>query len=339
MKKRIFLGVLVLILASVSYYYSTSEKIATNIFTGFVERDITRAMTQVGGKIIEVKVNEGEHVKKGDLIAVMDQSDFLFQRDRILSEIQIKQNKLDSLIEGADANDYKQITLQQESLKYKIELAKNNLNLKKSQLEDAKTLLESNAIEADQIDSYEVSVQQAETELNVLKKEYERVTVTYNDLLEGVDQHTLEIAKSDLTLSEIALKNIEWKIEETKVLAPSDGIVRQVYLNENEVAPQGAIIADLLKDDSLYVQFYVDEANFSRVLMNGLIQLTVDGSDEVIMARVTEISDYAQFTPKNISTKADRQSLVFKVKASLEETPSLHSGMMVDVALQEGDAE
>lgn len=339
MKKRIFVGLLVIILASVSYYINSSDKLLTNTYTGFIERDITKAMTQIGGKVIEINVSEGDHVKKGDLIASIDQSDLLFQKDRILSEIAIKQSKLDSLIEGADANDYKRLTLQQESLKLKIELAKDNLALKKNQLEDANALLESNAIGSDQVDNLKVAVQQAETELNVLKKEYESVTVSYNDLLEGVDHHTLEIAKSDLRLSEIALENIEWKIEETKILAPSDGIIRQVYFNDNEVVPQGGVIADLLKDNSLYVQFYVDEANFSRVHLEGPVQLTLDGSNEIIMAQITEISDYAQFTPKNISTKADRQSLVFKVKAALDENVSLHSGMMVDVELQEGGME
>lgn len=339
MRKRIFVGLLVIILASVSYYINTSEKIVTNTYTGFIEQDITKAMTQIGGKVIEIKVSEGDRVKKGDLIARIDQSDLLFQKDRILSEIAIKKSKLDSLIEGADENDFKQLTLQQESLKLKIDLAKDNLSLKKSQFDDANALYENNAIGLDQLDNLKVAVQQAETEVNVLRKEYERVTVSYNDLLEGVDKHTIEIAKSDMALSETALKNIEWKIEETYILAPSDGIIRQVYFNDNEVAPQGGVIADLLKDNSLYVQFYVDEANFSRVHLKGPIQLTIDGSNEIVMAQITEISDYAQFTPKNISTKADRQSLVFKVKAALDGNVALHSGMMVDVELQEGGME
>lgn len=339
MKKRILIGIIVVVLGSVWYYISTSEVILEPVYTGFIERNITKAMSQTSGKIMEIKVKEGQTVTKGDLIAVIDESDLAFQKDKIMSEIAIKQNKLDLLVEGADANAYEQITVQQESLKLKIGLANEDLKIKQNQLEDAKKLLESNAISADQVDQLDLAYQRTQTDLNVLKKEYEKINLTYDDLLDGADQHTLEIAKEDLKLSEIALQNIEQKIEETHILAPSDGIVRHVYFNENEILSTGSVLADLLENGSLYVQFYVDEANFSKIKLGDNIKLTLDGSGETVNAQITEISDYAQFTPKNISTKADRQSLVFKVKADLEERAEFHSGMMVDVGLEAGVSE
>ena len=339
MKKLILMGIIISVLASIWYYVGTSEVTSEPLYTGFIERNITKAMSQTSGKIMEINVKEGQTVSKGDLIAVIDQSDLLFQKDKIMSEISIKQNKLDLLVEGADANDFKQIAVQQEGLKLKIELATDDLKIKQNELEDAKTLLQSNAISADQVDQLNLAYQRAQTDLNVLKKEYEKINLTYTDLLDGADQHTLEIAREDLKLSEISLQSIEQKIEETHILAPSDGIIRHLYFSENEILSTGSVLADLLEKESLYVQFYVDEANFSKVKLGDNIQLTLDGSGETVMSKITEISEYAQFTPKNIATKADRQSLVFKVKADLEERAEFHSGMMVDVTLEAGVSE
>ncbi|MBF4693801.1 HlyD family secretion protein [Fusibacter ferrireducens] len=336
MKKRIFIGMVVVILGSVWFYTSTGESDLEPIYTGFIERNITKAMSQTSGKIMEIEVKEGQTVAKGDLIAVVDDSELVFQRDKIVSEIAMKQNKLDLLIEGADANEFEQLMIQQESLKLKIGLATDDLKIKQEALEDAKKLLENNAISTDQVDQLNLSYQRALTDLNILKKEYEKVNLTYDDLLAGTNLHTIEIAKSDLKLSEISLQSIEKKIEETRILAPSNGIVRHMYFNENEILSTGTVLADLLEEDSLYVQFYVSEADFSRIELGEQIKLTLDGSGETVGAQITEISNYAQFTPKNISTKADRQSLVFKVKANLEERAELHSGMMVDVELEAG---
>ncbi len=339
MKKLILMGIIVSVLGSIWYYISISEVTSEPVYTGFIERNITKAMSQAGGQIVEINVKEGQTVSKGDLIAAIDQSDLLLQKDKILSEISIKQNKLDLLVEGADANDFQQITVQKEGLKLKIELAMDDLKIKQNQLDDAKILLESDAISTDQVDQLDLAYQRAQTDLEVLKKEYEKVNLTYSDLLDGADQHTLEIAREDLKLSEISLQNIEQKIEDTRILAPSDGIIRHVYFSENEILATGSVLADLLEKGSLYVQFYVDEANFSKVKLGDNIKLTLDGSGETVMAKITEISDYAQFTPKNIATKADRQSLVFKVKADLEERAEFHSGMMVDVSLEAGVSE
>ncbi|GAU78591.1 HlyD family secretion protein [Fusibacter sp. 3D3] len=339
MKKSIFIGILAIVLGSIGYCFSIGEAVSTPVYTGFIECNITKAMSQSSGKIIEINVEEGQQVSKGDLIAIIDSSDLLFQKDKIIAEIAIKENKLEDLIEGADANDFKQITLQQEGLKLKIALATDQLKIKSNQLEDARALLESNAISAEQLENVELAYQQAQTDLSVLNKEYEKTTLAYEDLLEGVNPHTLAIAEEELKLSEIARQSIERKIEETHIFAPSEGRIRHVYFNENEMVSTGAILADLLEQESLYVQFYVDEANFSKIELGGNIKLILDGSGETFTAKITKISDYAQFTPKNISTKADRQSLVFKVKADLEESAEFHSGMMVDIELEAGAAE
>ncbi len=336
MKKGAIIVVLMAVMIYAVYAFGTGETEEKTVYTGFVESDITKAMTLTGGRLVKLYVREGDAVVKGQLVAEMDKAELEFSRAKLEAAVEMKKSKLDSLLEGADDKDLEGAKLQMEGLLIKLNLAADNLNLKQKKLEDIKSLVESNALESDQLDTANLAFQQAESDYKVLQTEYSKAKVAYEDLIEGADNHTLSIAQEDLKMAQHDLEAVDWKLEQTIIRAPSDGIVRNVYYSEEELVPQGYQILDMIEADSLYVQFYVDEANFSKVVLGDPVTITVDGSGETFDVIVSEISNYAQFTPKNVSTKEDRQSLVFKIKASVGDSMTLHSGMMVDVMLNEG---
>jgi HlyD family secretion protein len=99
----------------------------------------------------------------------------------------------------------------------------------------------------------------------------------------------------------------------------------------------GTPLFTLVDLDSLYVKVYVPEPSIGKVTLGQEARVHVDTyPGRAFPARVTRISQEAEFTPKNVETREERVKLVFAVEIALAENPGgiLKPGMPADVALR-----
>ncbi len=68
----------------------------------------------------------------------------------------------------------------------------------------------------------------------------------------------------------------------------------------------------------VYMTFFLPEKQVGRVNMGSEARIILDAAPNlVIPAKVTFVADVAQFTPKTVETKEERQKLMFRVKAHI----------------------
>jgi HlyD family secretion protein len=70
--------------------------------------------------------------------------------------------------------------------------------------------------------------------------------------------------------------------------------------------------------EDVYMTFYLPEIEAGQVKIGSDVRLVLDAIPDIpLPATVSYVANVAQFTPKTVETKAERQKLMFRVKAKI----------------------
>jgi len=152
---------------------------------------------------------------------------------------------------------------------------------------------------------------------------------------QAVDQAkaNLEAAQTSVNQVQAQLSQIDTQMEKLVVYAPEDGVVLVRSVQPGEVAQAGMTVMTIAKLDKLTVTVYIPEDRYGEVSLGNTASLSVDSfPGETFSATVTRIADQAEYTPRNVQTKEERQTTVYAVELSVENPDGkLKPGMPVDV--------
>ena len=115
--------------------------------------------------------------------------------------------------------------------------------------------------------------------------------------------------------------------------SPVTGAVQQVYYRPGEMVPAGRPVVAILPPGNLKVRFFVPEAVLPRIAYGDSINVTCDGCDAGLVAKISFISRTAEFTPPVIYSQEERSKLVFLVEALPDQPEKLRLGQPIDVTL------
>jgi HlyD family secretion protein len=125
-------------------------------------------------------------------------------------------------------------------------------------------------------------------------------------------------AKSAVTSAEATIARIEADISDSALKAPRDGRIQYKVAQEREVLPAGGKVINMVDLADVYMTFFLPEKQAGLVNMGAEARIILDAApDLVIPANVTFIADVAQFTPKTVETKEERQKLMFRIKTTI----------------------
>jgi HlyD family secretion protein len=121
------------------------------------------------------------------------------------------------------------------------------------------------------------------------------------------------------------------------VKSPIDGRVLTRTVERGERVEPGTPLFTLVDLDRLYVKIYVPEPSIGKVALGQEARVYVDAyPGRAFPARVSRVSQEAEFTPKNVETREERVKLVFAVEVALAENPGgvLKPGMPADATIR-----
>jgi len=144
----------------------------------------------------------------------------------------------------------------------------------------------------------------------------------------GMDQAEATVAEAEAQLTLLDLQ-----IDKLTVNAPMDGVVLTRSVQPGEVVQAGMTVMTIAKLDTLKITVYISEDRYGEVSLGDTATLNVDSfPSETFNAMVTRIADQAEYTPRNVQTKEERQTTVYAVELSVENPDGkLKPGMPVDV--------
>lgn len=148
-------------------------------------------------------------------------------------------------------------------------------------------------------------------------------------------------AANQVDAARARVEEIEAQLADTRILAPSPGTVMAKLVEPGELVAAGRPIATVVNLEDLYVRVYVAEREAGRVRLGSPADVSVDAyPGRTFAGKVSEVAQQAEFTPKEVHMKDEREKLVFGVKIRLADPEGLlKPGMPADVRIRVGPAD
>ena len=317
MKK--FLAFLLIVSASLGFIYFKSKKKEKIVLvktatvkrgkikkvidaTGVIKPQVgaeIKVGARISGTVIKENVKVGDYVKKGDLIAIIDNRELREELKKAKAKLKEVKETYPKQIEA------KKLKLQSalaelKSAKAKLKAKEENYRLKKWELERQEELFKKGYTTEQKLKRAKFEFKQAESDLKsaqeALRKAELQVEVAKRELAELKEKF-----KAELAVAEANLKQAEIRYSYSFIYAPKSGIISFVSTQEGETvvaglnAPQFVTILD---PEKLENWIYVDETEIGKIKEGMDVIFTVDTyRNKVFHAKVEKI--YPQPEPKN----------------------------------------
>ena len=146
-------------------------------------------------------------------------------------------------------------------------------------------------------------------------------------------QESLDVAQAQVDSAKSNLDAIQVQIDLLAVESPVDGVVMTRNIEPGEVIQPGLAAMTIGRLDKLSVTVYLPEDQYGTISLGDSASLQVDSfPGTFFQATVTRIADQAEYTPRNVQTKEDRQTTVYAVDLSVDDPDHLlKPGMPADV--------
>ncbi len=321
--RKIMISAIVFMFALMIYLFVDHRLESDEIVLhGNVDIRQTELGFRVNGRIAEMRVDEGDTVKIGDVLAVLDQTPFIHARDIAKGQADQAAATLKKMEAGNRIQEIEQaraaVKEQQAAYDYAEKFLKRQEDLLKTK----------NASQQTYDDAF---AQTQETEAK-LKSNQEALKLSE----EGFRAEDIEAARADLAVANARLAAAETDLKDTEILAPTAGTILTRVRELGAIVENGATVYTLAIINPVWVRAYVSEIDLGRIKqgMEALV-FTDTNPDQSFKGQIGFISPQAEFTPKNIETKELRTNLVYRLRIIVDDVKGqLRQGMPVTVSLK-----
>lgn len=314
---------------------------------GRIEGREVNVSSRVQGRVLKLLADEGNAVKKGQILAVLDSEQI--QAQVISAQENLKAAQLQNEQAGYDL-DYTRrnsdaailsAMASAENVQAQLEKAKAVRQIAESNYRRYLKLYRDGAVSAREFDSKKLDYDSSMADVNAVIQLHEAAKANLaaaqsSKIAIEIKQKQFEASQANVEAYRGKLAELLANQKELQVQSPVDGtiITRPVEAGQvvNAVSPLFVII-DL---QNIYMKIYIPEQQVGKLRLGSEARIYVDAyRDKYFAGKVTRISDQAQFTPKNVETKEERVKLVFAVEVAVENPDGLlKPGMPGDVILR-----
>lgn len=269
--------------------------------SGRIEADEVRVASQVGGRLLENTVREGQAVTAGQLVARIDSTDLQLQ-------------------EGEAASQHKASRYSTTQLDAQIRLAEHHAEVAKADLLRYEALRRQGWVTVPQVDARRNTYESAVDQASALRQ-----------------QRAQTLAQTDVASRSHALAREQ--LGRTVVRAPLTAAVLERLAEPGEVVAAGqpiVVLADLRK---VRLKVFISESELGKIRLGAPARLKVDSfPDRLFAARVAQVDPEAQFTPRDVHMADERARTVYGVTLEADNPQGvLKPGMPADAWILRSD--
>lgn len=264
--------------------------------TGNFEADEVIVSSEAAGKILQLNIDEGQALKKGEVIGYID-----------TLQLHLKKKQLQSSVKAVLARQ-PNVATQLATVQEQIETTQRE----KARFEN---LLKDDAATQKQVDDLNA-------QLTLLQKQYAALQSSLGTTTQSLRSETVPLT--------IQIEQIEDQIKKSIITNPIAGTVLTQYAEESEVTGPGKALYKIADLSSITLRAYISGDQLSAVKLGQKVKVMVDDLEtesKSYEGEVTWIADKAEFTPKTIQTKEERANLVYALKVKVKNDGFLKIGM------------
>jgi len=302
------------------FLFKQSEKMKMKklLVYGNIEATEVDISFKIPGRVIRRAVDEGDLVKKGNVIAELENEDLKRQAEETRASVRVAEAKLREALAGSRSQEIKQAWAS-------VEKARSDRDQLKSEYERAEALFKDGVIPTQSRDQAFTAYQMAGAAYKEAMEQYD--LVKEGPRKEDIDalRASFEEAKAFLTLRDVQLGY-------ATVTSPVSGVVLVKNIEPGEIVSAGTPVVTVADLNDVWLKAYISETDLGRVKYNQKVKVKTDTyPDKNYLGRISFISSEAEFTPKNIQTHEERVKLVYRIKVTLENPEmELKPGMPAD---------
>jgi HlyD family secretion protein len=252
-------------------------------------------------RIGEIQVEEGDKVKDGQLLAILDRERLRHEVLQADAQARAQEKVVAALIAG---------TRPEEIRKARADVAAADAEARNAELTSRRLQLLAgrDLIAQQQADDAKAAADSARAQLHAAQE-------TLKLAVAGPRKEDIDAAKATLQAFRENLAVARRNLSYASLYAPSDGVIRTRILEPGDMASPQKPVFTLALTDPVWVRAYVSESDLGKVRPGMPAEVTTDSfPGKRYVAWIGFISPSAQFTPKSVETREVRTSLVYEVR-------------------------
>jgi HlyD family secretion protein len=301
--------------------------------SGHVEATEVQVAAEVGGRLLELRVAEGDRVAAGDVIGRLDTRDADLQIARARAERATADAQLRLLAAGARPQEIGQAEAQAAAAEAEVAAATAESKAAETDLARFEALLKANAGSQKERDDARARVDVLRGRARSAEQRVRAAREVVSRLQAGATREELDAARARVRTVDAQIALLEKARADAEIDSPAAGVVTQKLAEAGEqIAPRMPVIVvtDL---DNAWANLFVPEPLIPRVSIGQQATVLTDAGSSV-QGKVTYISPQAEFTPRTVQTADERSKLVYRIKVSVDNREGiLKAGMPVDAEL------
>lgn len=284
--------------------------------TGTFEADEVIVSSEIPGKLLSFKVEEGAVLTKDSVVGNVDAMNISLQKEQVDASITALSDKT------ADVKPQillleQQIVVQQSQM--------DNLLQEKNRIT---ALVKADAATTKQLDDINYQITVLGNQMKVIRRQ---IAVQLNAVAtqnRGILSEAKPLSKRVAQLND--------QLQRSKIVNPINGTVLTKYAQEGEVTAAGKALYKIADLSTITLRAYITAVQLPQVKLGQKVKVRVDDGAKKYKdyeGAISWVSDKAEFTPKTIQTKEERANLVYAIKVKVKNDGYLKIGMYGEVVL------
>lgn len=285
-----------------------------------------------------------EQAKKG--VSITDSSSSA-QVDQAQAVVNSAKAQLDANKNGARAEEIAQLKAKLQAAETSNQIAATNLErmqkllvegavpqvkVEEAKMQNDKAQAELKAaneqLKMAQSGSRREQIDASQAQLDQAKAAYDQAVAARGQV--GLKQLDVKSAEAGVQQAKGALAEIEAYLNNTKLTAPVDGVIKSVSVQKGELVAQGFTVVTIQTKAENYVKFYVNEYALAAIKTGDAVKLYVPALKRDVDAKVVTVAPAADFAVKKATQElGDRDIRSFQVKLVVSDT-ELRPGLTVE---------
>ena len=258
-KVRVYIPLAIVILAVVAgawYWYNDYTKYVTTD-DAHVDADNVSVGSKILGRIAAIHGNEGDFVTNGTLLAEIDSTDMISQRNQ---SVALRAQAVANLAQSQSKyiSDQKSIKV----LEIALERATDDFRRAKNQSDGG-------VIPAEQFDHSKKSYETASAQLEAAKAQL------------AVSRSMIASASASVETADAQVRVLDTQLRNTKLYAPADGVIAKKWLMPGDVTQPGQSVLTLTISKKLWIVAFLEETKIADVRNGKDVKFTIDAFDGV----------------------------------------------------------
>jgi HlyD family secretion protein len=300
-------------------------------YPGTIEVDQSDAAAMLAGRVVEVRVQEGDTVRAGDTLAVLTQASLPAAVEERRARLAAARAQLADLRRGSRAPELDRAEAELAAAQAEVERTAQDLDR-------AEKLAPGGVIAAQELDHARTAAESAARRRDAARAALELAR-------EGTRTDQIRAAEAEVQSAEAQLKGARADLGELAVLAAVDGVVLERHVDPGEVVSAGTPLVTVGEVARRWARVYLPARLVAELPAGAPATVTVAhgagaaAPDLSTPGRLGSVSSKAEFTPRAALTEEERADLLFAARVELVDPPAtLRPGLPVVVTFQTGRA-